>query len=168
MRGALATEVRDALDVASARLESRPCPHVPRPDAVLCADRGRTMARVSPKTKVEVARDHLTKAQADAADGDLRDALQWSFASLEAAIDALARIHGIDIDQQHWKRRNAAESLHEQGVLPKDLSGLHGRLNDERKAVFYDGAEPSAEDLDIDSILADVEQAVVAAESGDA
>lgn len=30
--------------------------------------------------------------------GDLRDAVQWSFASLEAAIDALAEKHGIAID----------------------------------------------------------------------
>jgi len=119
---------------------------------------------MSPKAKVDIARVHLTKAQADAAEGDLRDALQWSFASLEAAIDALASAHGIAIDQQHWKRRDAAKTLHEQGVLPKDLSGLHGRLNEERQAVFYDGAEPTPEDVDIDSILADVEQAVVAAE----
>lgn len=122
---------------------------------------------MSPKAKVEVARNHLTKAQADAADGDLRDALQWSFASLEAAIDALASVHGIDVGQQQWKHRDAAKVLHEQGVLPRDLSRLHGRVNDERKAVFYDGAEPSAEDLNINSILIEVEQAVSAAESGD-
>lgn len=120
---------------------------------------------MSPKAKVDIARDHLTKARAEAEGGDLRDALQWSFASLEAAIDALAGVHGIDVGQQHWKRRDAAKTLHEQGVLPQDLSDLHGQLNDERKAVFYDGAEPSAEDIEIESILVDVEEAVVAAES---
>lgn len=122
------------------------------------------MLPMSPKAKVDIARDHLPKARADAADGDLRDALQWSFASLEAAIDALASAHGIAIEQQHWRRRDAAKTLHEQGVLPKDLAGLHGQLNEERQAVFYDGAEPTSEDVDIDSILSDVEQAVVAAE----
>jgi hypothetical protein len=76
----------------------------------------------------------------------------------------LASARGIAIDQQPWRRRDAAKTLHEQGVLPKDLSGLHGQLNDERQAVFYDGAEPTPGDVDIDSILAGVEQAVVAAE----
>jgi HEPN domain-containing protein len=45
---------------------------------------------MAPRPKVEVAREHLSKAQEEAAAGDLKDAVQWSFASLEAAIDALA------------------------------------------------------------------------------
>ena len=45
------------------------------------------------RPKVEVAREHLSKAQEEAAAGDLRDAVQWGFASLEAAIDALAAPH---------------------------------------------------------------------------
>ena len=50
------------------------------------------------KPKVEVAREHLSKAQDEAVGGDLRDAVQWSFASLEATIDALAEKHGISIE----------------------------------------------------------------------
>jgi len=46
---------------------------------------------MSPKAKVEIAREHLAKAQEEL-NGDLRDAVQWAFASLEAAIDALAEI----------------------------------------------------------------------------
>jgi hypothetical protein len=49
---------------------------------------------VTSKPKVEVARQHLKKAQAEADGGDLRDAVQWAFAALEAAIDALAEPHG--------------------------------------------------------------------------
>jgi hypothetical protein len=49
---------------------------------------------MAPKPKVEVAREHLSKAQEEAAAGDLKDAVQWSFAGLEAAIDALAAKHG--------------------------------------------------------------------------
>ena|ERR1700742_1115189 len=89
------------------------------------------------KPKVEVAREHLTKAQEEAAAGDLRDAVQWSFASLEAAIDALAKKHGITIGEQHLRRRDAATELRGKGVLPKDPSELHQLLNDERKAMFY-------------------------------
>jgi hypothetical protein len=51
---------------------------------------------MAPKPKVEVAREHLSKAQEEAAAGDLRDAIQWGFASLEAAIDALATAIGGD------------------------------------------------------------------------
>jgi len=46
------------------------------------------------KLKVEVAREHLSKAQEEAAAGDMRDTVQWSFASLEAAIDPLAESTG--------------------------------------------------------------------------
>jgi hypothetical protein len=40
------------------------------------------MASMSPKPKVEIAREHLSKAQEEAGAGDLRDGVQWSFASL--------------------------------------------------------------------------------------
>lgn len=73
---------------------------------------------MAPKPKVEVAREHLRKAQEEAAAGDLKDAVQWSFASLEAAIDALAAKHGIAIEEQHWRRRDAAHELMLKGVLP--------------------------------------------------
>lgn len=120
---------------------------------------------MSPKPKVQVAREHLSKAQAGAAGGDARDALQWSFASLEAAIDALAAPRGVAIDERHWKRTEAARSLHESGVLPKDLSTLHRSLNEARRAVFYEGEEPDLGDLSIEDVLSDVEDAVVAAEA---
>lgn len=120
---------------------------------------------MSPKPKVQVAREHLTKAQDEAAGGDLRDALQWSFASLEAALDALAAARGIAIDEKHWKRTEAARGLHATGVLPKDLSVLHRSLNEARKAVFYDGEDPDLGDVSIEDVLSDVEDAVVAAEA---
>lgn len=94
------------------------------------------------KPKVQVAREHLTKAQEEAVMDDLRDAIGWSFASLEAAIHALAEGRGIDIDQKHWKRTDAARQLHEAGVLPRDLSELHALLNQTRKATVYEGEDP--------------------------
>ena len=66
---------------------------------------------MSPKAKVVVARQHLTKAQEEADGGDLRDAVQWAFAALEAAIDALAEPQGIAIDEKHWKRTAAAQAV---------------------------------------------------------
>ncbi len=117
------------------------------------------------KPKVEVAREHLSKAQQEAEAGDLRDAVQWSFASLEAAIDALAERHGIAIEEQHWRRRDAARELRMKGVLPKDLSELHQLLNEERKAMFYEGEDPDLGELSIKDVLHEVETAVRMAEA---
>ncbi|MBA3866376.1 MAG: HEPN domain-containing protein [Solirubrobacterales bacterium] len=118
------------------------------------------------KPKVEVAREHLSKAQDEAAGGDLRDAVQWSFASLEAAIDALAEKHDISIDEKHWRRSEAATELADKGVLPKDLSDLHRLLNEERKAMFYEGEDPELGELSIEDVLAEIETAVEIAEAG--
>ena len=117
------------------------------------------------KPKVEVAREHLSKAQDEASGDDLRDAVQWSFASLEAAIDALAEARGIAIDEKHWRRTEAATQLHKDGVLPKDLSDLHRLLNEERKAMFYEGEDPELGDLSIEDVLAEIETAVEIAEA---
>ena len=57
---------------------------------------------------------------------------KWGFASLEAAIDALAAARGIAIDEKHWKRAEAATRLHATGVLSKDLADLHRSLNEAR------------------------------------
>ena len=119
---------------------------------------------MSSKPKVEVAREHLTKAQEEADGGDLRDAVQWAFASLEATIDALAEPRGIEIDEKHWKRTEAVAQLHRDGVLPKDLSDLHRELNHLRKGVFYEGDELEPDDIAIEDTLTQIETAVEIAE----
>jgi uncharacterized protein YutE (UPF0331/DUF86 family) len=122
---------------------------------------------MSPKRKVVVAREHQTKARQEAGDGDLRDAVQWAFAALEAAIDALAEPQGIAIDEKHWKRTEAAKELHERGVLPKDLSELHRELNHLRKGVFYEGDDLDADEIAIEDTLVEIDRAVAIAEQGD-
>jgi len=114
---------------------------------------------VSPKAKVEIAKEHLAKAQEEL-NGDHRDAVQWTFASLEAAIDALAAEAGIPIDQQHWKRTDAAKQLHQTGVLPSDLSELHSELNFLRKAIFYDGEDIEEAGFSVEDAVVDVEAVV--------
>jgi biotin operon repressor len=120
---------------------------------------------VSSKSKVEIAREHLSKAQEEAAGDDLRDAIQWSFASLEAAIDALAEKHGIEIEAKHWRRAEAATELHEKDLLPQDLSDLHRLLNEERKGMFYEGEDPELGDLSMEDVLSEIETAVEIAEA---
>ncbi len=101
----------------------------------------------------------MAKAQ-DELYGDLRDDVQWAFASLEAAIDALAAEERIPIDQQHWRRTDAAKELHQKGILPSDLSVLHKELNFLRKAIFYDGEELEADGFSVEDAVAEVEAVV--------
>lgn len=117
------------------------------------------MGPVSPKAKIEIAEEHLAKAQEEL-NGDHRDAVQWVFASLEAAIDALAAEERILIDQQHWKRTDAAKELYEKGVLPSDFSTLHKELNFLRKAIFYDGEELEEDGFSVEEAVAEVETVV--------
>lgn len=117
------------------------------------------------KPKAQVAREHLTKAREEAAEGDLKGTVAWSFASLEAAIDALAEVHQIAIDEKHWRRTDAAAMLHKKGVLPRDLSDLHRELNETRKAIIYDGEEPDLGEWSIEDVLVELEQAVEIAEA---
>jgi hypothetical protein len=122
---------------------------------------------VAPKSKAEIARSHLEKAREEASQKDLADAVQWSFASLEAVIDAIGEAHGITTEKNHWRRSEAATELYDKGVLPKDLAPLHRLLNDERKAVFYEGEDPDLGDRSIEEVLDDLLVAVEIAE-GDA
>jgi hypothetical protein len=119
---------------------------------------------VAPKSKAEIARSHLEKAREEAGQNDLADAVQWSFACLEAAIDAISEMHGIAVDKNHWRRSQAATELYGKGVLPKDLAPLHRLLNEERKAVFYEGEDPDLGDLPIEDVLEDLQTAVEIAE----
>lgn len=50
-------------------------------------------------------------------------------------------------------------------MLPKDLSELHQLLNEERKAMFYEGEDPDLGELSIQDVLVEVETAVRMAES---
>jgi hypothetical protein len=66
----------------------------------------------------------------------------------------------ILIDQQHWKRTDAARQLHQKGVLPSDFSELHSDLNFLRKAIFYDGEEIEEGGFSVEDAIADVETIV--------
>jgi phage tail protein X len=79
---------------------------------------------MAPKPKAEIARSHLEKARVEADQKDLADAVQWSFASLEAVIDAVSEAHGIadlpDFFPDHiWGERLSDD----QQALGRNLSG---------------------------------------------
>ena len=50
-------------------------------------------------------------------------------------------------------------------MLPRDLSELHQLLNEERKAMFYEGEDPDLGELSIEDVIREVETAVQMAEA---
>ena len=117
---------------------------------------------MSPKSKLELARQHLETARHDLADDRKGEAINALFYAAEAAIDFLAETHSIDTQKKHYLKAKAAKTLQKTGVLNSDFSGLLNELNDARKAVWYDGEEP---EMDVEDTYADVEALVEAAEA---
>ena len=116
---------------------------------------------MSPKSKLELARQHLETARDDL-DGDRTgEAINALFYSAEAAVDYLSAKHSIDTQKKHWLKSKAATTLHQNGVVDADYSKLLSDLNDARKAVWYSGDEP---DINAEDAYADVEAFVEAAE----
>ncbi len=117
---------------------------------------------MSPKSKDELARDHLDTARADLDGGDVKGAVNALFYAAEAALVFIADAHGIATEQSHPKKAAAAEKLHKSGVLAQNYRTLLRNLNQARKDVWYEGDET---DLDLEDTYADVESLVEAAEA---
>jgi hypothetical protein len=66
---------------------------------------------VSPKSKRELARQHLETARADLDGERSGDALNAMFHTAEAAVVWLADHHGIETRRLHWAKAEAAERL---------------------------------------------------------
>ena len=107
-----------------------------------------------------LAREHLDRALPAVTAEDSTEAVTWLFAALEAAIVAVAEVHGIDTKKQHWHKAEVASHLHETGVLTRDFSGTLHVLNDARKTAVYEGDEPELGDESLEGLAADVEAAV--------
>ncbi len=117
-----------------------------------------------PKRRAHLAREHLERALVAVDAEEVTEAVTWLSAALEAAIVAVAERQGIDTKKHYWKKAEAAEQLHDAGVLPHDFSGSLDLLNEARKAVIYEGADPELQGRSIQDIATDVETAVEHAE----
>ncbi len=102
---------------------------------------------MSPKSKRELARQHLETARADLDGERYGDALNAMFHSAEAAVVWLADHHGIETRRLHWVKAEAAEQLHAGGVTGEDHGDLLRDLNQGRKDYWYDGEEPDPDEL---------------------
>ncbi len=118
---------------------------------------------MSPKAKHRLAREHLETARADLGGGREKDAVNALFYAAEAAVVALADVHGIETRKRHSLKAGAATELHTRGFLSDDFGPLLRQINQARKDIWYEGDEPSL-DRTLEDILADIERLVVEAE----
>lgn len=119
---------------------------------------------MTPKPKHQLAREHLDRALGHIEDDDDQDALNALFYAAEAAVVSLAVSHGIDTKKQHGAKAEAAAALYKRDILDEDFAELLKELNQERKAVWYDGESVDFGERSIEDIARKVESLVDAAE----
>jgi HEPN domain len=119
---------------------------------------------MSPQSKASLAREHLSRASAAFAAGDLVAGVMFLHLAAEAAIVALAELQGIATERQHWRKGQAATELHTRGILSTDLGPILELLNQARKDAGYEGEEPDFGDWTSEELLSAVEDAVETAE----
>lgn len=119
---------------------------------------------MSPKSKKELASEHLETAIDDLGGGREKDAINALFYAAEAAVVALADAHGIDTKRCHYLKADAARELYVRGVLKHDFGPLLKQLNQARKDIWYEGDEPEL-DQSLADIVADLETLVSVAEA---
>jgi len=119
---------------------------------------------MSPESKVDLAREHFTRASTAFEAGDPVVGVTFLHLAAEAAVVALSDRNGIATERQHWRKAEAATELHKRGVLSADLSPILELLNQARKDAGYEGADPDFGDWTSESLLSAVEDAVQTAE----
>lgn len=119
---------------------------------------------MSPQSKSSLAREHFTRASAAFKAGDPVVGVTFLHLAAEAAIVALAELHGIDTERQHWRKAEAATELHTRGILSTDLSPILELLNQARKDAGYEGEDPDLGDWTSEDLLSTVEDVVHTAE----
>lgn len=102
---------------------------------------------------------------ADIEQGDHRGAVSALFYAAEAAVVAIAAVHGIDTRRNHRMKADAASELYERSLIDADFGPLLRRLNQERKDVWYEGEDPDFGDRTLADVAEDVQRLVEAAEA---
>lgn len=118
---------------------------------------------MSPRSKAELAHDHLEAARDDLDGERTGDAINALFYAGEAAVVALAETHGIDTKKSHVLKATAASQLHQKGVLKHDLGSLLRDLNQARKDYWYEGEDP---EVDLETAYEEIEWLVDKATEG--
>lgn len=120
---------------------------------------------MAPKSKAQLAREHLERALPAVTAGDYTEVVAWLFVSLEAAIAAVAEQHGLEIEPKHWQKLDIAEKLQTEGMLDGDVAATLRTLNEARKQALYEGEEPDFGGKSLEDLATVVEATVERAES---
>ncbi len=119
---------------------------------------------MSPQSKADLAREHLTRASGAFELGDPVVGVTFLHLAAEAAVVALAELNGIPTERQHWRKGEAATELHARGILSTDLGPMLEWLNQARKDAGYEGEDPDFGDWTSEELVGTVEDAVHAAQ----
>ena len=118
-----------------------------------------------PSDKAVLAREHLERAAPHIGpDGDVTQALTWLHLAAEAAVDAMAAVHGIDTKKSHPLKAKAATQLYEDGYFSVSLEDTLLLLNEARKGTNYDALDPDLGDISTEKLYKKIETAVEEAE----
>lgn len=112
-----------------------------------------------PAEKLALAEKHLARVLEAWEEPDWADLSLYGFYALEAAVDAAALEHGIEVRKRHWARVETARELYEGFGLP-DVSMLLRDLNEVRKSEAY--GEVAAPELDPEKTAMEIESYVEA------
>ncbi len=115
---------------------------------------------MAPKSKAQLAREHLERALPAVTAGDYTEVVAWLFVSLEAAIAAVAEQHGLEIEPKHWQKLDIAEQLQAEGMLDGDVAATLRTLNEARKQALYEGEEPDLDGKSLEDLATVVEATV--------
>jgi len=119
---------------------------------------------MAPKAKHTLAREHLTTAQREPAEGAILPAIMFLHLAAEPAVVSLAEGEGIDTKKRHDRKADAAQELLRRGPVPEDLSEALRSLNQVRKDATYEGEDPNLDADELEAFSEQVEAIVVAAE----
>ena len=109
---------------------------------------------MSPKSKAQLAREHLDRALPAVETEDYTEAVTWLFASLEAAVAAIAGQRGVATPPKHWRKAEIAEQLFKEGHVGHDFGPVLRLLNDSRKEAVYEGEEPDLDGQSLEHVAA--------------
>jgi HEPN domain-containing protein len=111
-----------------------------------------------------LAREHLTTAQHELAEGAILPAIMFLHLAAEAAVVSLVEREGIDTKKRHDRKADAARELFRRGLVPEDLSEALRSLNQVRKDATYEGEDPTLDAEELEALSEQIEAIVVVAE----
>lgn len=103
------------------------------------------------------ARRQLPKVQSAADEAEPEDAVTWGFYAYENCVVALAEMHDLDWERNHYNKARLARRLYTDGRISRDVGDELEELNRLRKDVAYDDPGTELEDKDLEKLAFELE-----------